>query len=102
MRTVITRTGPFRNSFRSNDGYHLATTRESTSRGHGTAGRSGPPGNENARTHGTHSLKRAVQVLGNRVINRRTKVGRALAGWRAELLADLGGIEAVSTQEAPR
>jgi hypothetical protein len=26
-------------------------------------------------------------------------MGRALAAWRSELLADLGGIEAVSTQE---
>jgi len=32
-------------------------------------------------------------------VDRRTTVGRALAAWRAELLADLGGIENVSTQE---
>ena len=56
-------------------------------------------GNGNARTHGTHTLKRAVKQLGQRTIDRRTTVGRALASWRAELLADLGGIEAVSTQE---
>lgn len=50
-------------------------------------------------THGTDTLKRAVQVLGRRYIDQRTVVGRALAAWRSELLADLGGIEAVSTQE---
>jgi hypothetical protein len=56
-------------------------------------------GNCNARTHGTHTLKRAVKQLGQRTIDRRTTIGRALAAWRSELLADLGGIEAVSTQE---
>lgn len=67
--------------------------------GHGQAGRSGPPGNDNARKHGAHSLKRAVKTLGNRTIDRRTAVGKALAAWRTDLLADLGGIENVSTQE---
>jgi len=33
------------------------------------------------------------------VIDGRTAVGKALAAWRADLLNDLGGIEAVSTQE---
>jgi hypothetical protein len=50
-------------------------------------------------THGTKALKRAVRTLGRRSIDRRTAVGKALAAWRSELLADLGGIEAVSTQE---
>jgi hypothetical protein len=50
-------------------------------------------------THGTKALKRAVSTLGNRAIDRRTTMGRALAAWRSELLTDLGGIEAVSTQE---
>ena len=50
-------------------------------------------------THGTDTLKRAVKVLGKRYIDQRTIVGKALAAWRGELLADLGGIEAVSTQE---
>src|ERR1035437_4874735 len=49
--------------------------------------------------HGTKGLKHAVNTLGNRAIDRRTTMGRALAAWRSELLADLGGIEAVSTQE---
>ena len=50
-------------------------------------------------THGTMALKRAVLTLGRRTIDQRTTVGRALAAWRSELLADLGGIESVSTQE---
>jgi hypothetical protein len=50
-------------------------------------------------THGTKALKRAVSTLGSRAIDRRTTMGKALAAWRSELLADLGGIEAVSTQE---
>ena len=49
--------------------------------------------------HGLTRLKDAVNTLGNRAIDRRTTVGKALAAWRSELLADLGGIEAVSTQE---
>ena len=62
-------------------------------------GRSGPPGNANARKHGLHSLKRAVSTLGSRRLDQRTTVARALAGWRSDLIADLGGLDAVSTQE---
>jgi len=51
------------------------------------------------RTHGITALRRSVEGLGNRVVSRRYKVGRALWKWRTELLADLGGIESVSTQE---
>lgn len=65
----------------------------------GKPGRSGPPGNANARKHGVSSLNRTVRTLGNRAIDRRTSVGKALAAWRAELLRDLGGIDEVSTQE---
>lgn len=50
-------------------------------------------------THGTKALKRAISTLGSRTIDRRTAVGKALAAWRTELLADLGGIDSVSTQE---
>lgn len=45
-------------------------------------------------THGADTLKRAVKVLGKRYIAQGTIVGKALAAWRSELLADLGGIEA--------
>jgi len=40
-----------------------------------------------------------VKELGSRAIDRRTSVGRALAGWRPDLVEDLGGLERISTQE---
>jgi hypothetical protein len=49
--------------------------------------------------HGLTTLRRAVNVLGNRVISRRFKLGRALWQWRSELIDDLGGQEVVSTQQ---
>ncbi len=49
--------------------------------------------------HGLTVLKRAVKGLGGRVIDRRTALGKALAQWRTELINDLGGLGAVSTQE---
>ena len=55
-------------------------------------------GSHNALTHGLSVLKRAVNGLGNRVIDRRTATGKALAKWRADLIQDLGGN--VSTQQA--
>src|SRR2546422_10923385 len=49
---------------------------------------------------GVHRLKRAVQALGSRALPpRSTALGRALHEWRASLIADLGGEEAVSTQQ---
>ena len=51
-------------------------------------------------THGRYSLMRGLSRASRRtMLDQRTTVGRALAAWRSELLADLGGIEAVSTQE---
>jgi hypothetical protein len=41
--------------------------------------------------HGLHTLKRAVRELGGRLLDRRTALGKALAAWKAELLADLAG-----------
>jgi hypothetical protein len=49
--------------------------------------------------HGLKVLKRAVKQLGSHAIDRRTLQGRALAALRAELIADLGGIENVSTAQ---
>ncbi len=40
--------------------------------------------------HGLTRMKHAVKVLGNRTIDRRTTMGRALAAWRSDLLTDLG------------
>lgn len=50
--------------------------------------------------HGLATLKAAVRTLGGRVVDRRTKLGKALAAWRADLIEDLGGAPAVSTQRA--
>ena len=50
--------------------------------------------------HGTYTLKKAVAVLGSRALpTKRTALGRALHEWRTSLVADLGGEEAVSTQQ---
>jgi hypothetical protein len=44
-------------------------------------------------------MKRALKTLGGRAIDGRTSLGKALAQWQAELVADLGGRDAISTQE---
>lgn len=49
--------------------------------------------------HGLTRLKAAVRRLGGRVVDRRTTLGKALAKWKHELIHDLGGLDAVSTQE---
>jgi hypothetical protein len=49
--------------------------------------------------HGLITLQNAVRQLGDRAIDPRTPVGRALAAWRSDLIADLGGPESVSTQQ---
>ena len=54
-------------------------------------------GNTRALTHGLTILKRAVNGLGNRVIDQRTVTGKALAKWRTDLERDLGGD--ISTQQ---
>ena len=48
--------------------------------------------------HGFTTMKRAVNGLGNRVIDKRTATGKALAKWRADLIEDLGGDDVISTQ----
>jgi hypothetical protein len=48
--------------------------------------------------HGLTVLKRAVNGLGNRLIDKRTVTGKALAKWRQDLIQDLGGD--VSTQQS--
>lgn len=49
--------------------------------------------------HGLNVLKARVKVRGLTSIDRRTAAARALLAWREELLADLGGREAVSAQQ---
>lgn len=49
--------------------------------------------------HGLTTLKSAVNRLGGRVIDRRTTLGKALDAWRSDLIEDLGGPGAISTQQ---
>lgn len=49
--------------------------------------------------HGLHALMARVKVRGLQAIDRRTAAGRALVAWRRELLEDLGGEAAASTQQ---
>jgi hypothetical protein len=52
-------------------------------------------------THGMTVLKRALDEVasrGGKVIDTRTRVGKALMAWRAQLVEDLGG-EQLSTQQ---
>lgn len=58
-----------------------------------------PKGNGNAYKHGLYTMKRAVIERGLRAIDGRSATGRALMQWRADLVRDLGGQEAVSTQQ---
>jgi hypothetical protein len=61
--------------------------------------RGGQPANVNARKHGAYTMKRALQELGERAIDGRTRLGKALADWRTAMLADLGGQEDLSAME---
>lgn len=53
----------------------------------------------NRQTHGHATMKRALNALGSRAIDQRTSLGKALNAFRADLIADLGGASAVSTQQ---
>src|SRR5690242_17333493 len=51
--------------------------------------------------HALHTLRKAVQTLASRALpSPRTALGRALREWRESLLADLGGEDVVTTQQA--
>lgn len=54
----------------------------------------------NAESHGLHTLKATLDRLGGRALDPDSEVGRAAAAWRAELVQDLGGEEAVTAQQA--
>jgi hypothetical protein len=54
-------------------------------------------GHGSSTKHGLSILKRAVNGLGNRVIDKRTATGKALRKWRTDLERDLGGD--ISTQQ---
>jgi hypothetical protein len=54
------------------------------------------------RTHSMVKLKRDIDEVtrrGGRVIDSRTRIGKALMAWRAQLVTDLGGPEELSTQQ---
>lgn len=48
--------------------------------------------------HGLNALMTRVRVRGLAAIDMRTVAGRELMQWKAELVRDLGGEEAISTQ----
>ena len=50
-------------------------------------------------TSALYRLKRSVNKVGTTLIDRRYKVGRELAKWQADLVPDLGGESALSTQQ---
>ena len=56
-------------------------------------------GNNNSHTHGITVLKRVVNGLGHRVIDRRTVLGKELGKWRRNLIQDLGGEQMITTQQ---
>jgi hypothetical protein len=72
---------------------------EASSRPCGKPGRSGPPGNQNARKLGMYSLQRAVRERGLDAIDGRSALGRALREYRADLIRDLGGQETLSAAQ---
>lgn len=71
--------------------YHNATT--------SIAAKSPRPRHRGYQKSGVYALKRAVRTLGSRTIDRRTRIGRALASWAQDLARDLGGVDALSTQQ---
>jgi hypothetical protein len=56
-----------------------------------------PKGSQNHLKHGLGPLKKAVNTLGNRFLDKRTMASKALVQWREDLIRDLGGD--VSTQQ---
>jgi hypothetical protein len=49
--------------------------------------------------HGLTMLKKAVRVLAERAIDRRTALGRAVEDWRHSSLQDLGGVDQTFDQQ---
>ena len=49
--------------------------------------------------HGLAQMKAGISKLGSRALDKRYRVSRALAQWRRDLVADLGGEENISTQQ---
>ena len=62
---------------------------------------SGPPrGSRNHQRHGLVSMKNALIRSKQVRLDMRFRTGKALVRWRLELVQDLGGEDAISTQQA--
>src|SRR5215475_16023962 len=49
--------------------------------------------------HGLNTLRKSLKYSGNALTSRRYKLGRVLWEWRQELVRDVGGEAAISTQQ---
>jgi hypothetical protein len=69
---------------------------------HGGArpGSGAPKGSGNARKHGLNTLRTALTTSGSRALDGRSSLSYALKKWRRDLIADLGGDDAISTQQS--
>src|SRR5262245_44948295 len=66
-----------------------------------TSTKTGPPrGSRNHQSHGLHSMKNALVRSKQVRLDMRYRTGKALVRWRLELVQDLGGEDAISTQQA--
>lgn len=63
----------------------------------GKRGRSGPPGNSNARKHGSSRVATELKELVRRSMDGRTTEAREVAEWIEDYAADLGGLDRLST-----
>ena len=59
-----------------------------------------PKANRLAEKHGFNTMRNAITKLGARALDGRSSLGYALRRWRKDLVADLGGEDAISTQQA--
>ena len=73
-------------------------TEVTTTRQHPPGG--APKGNRNALKHGLNPLKAAITKLGSRALDGRSALSYALKKWRRDLISDLGGDDAISTQQS--
>ncbi len=67
-------------------------------KGHGQPGRSGPPGNSNARKSGGYTASRELKELKRRALDGRTTEARLVREIELELCSALGGEDEVSPQ----
>src|SRR5262245_27274096 len=59
-----------------------------------------PRGSRNHQSHGLISMKNALIRSKQVRLDMRFRTGKALVRWRLDLVADLGGEDAISTQQA--